>query len=532
MNGENENVECFDVVIIGSGVGGLATALYLPEQLKVAVVSKGPLNENSTFMAQGGIAAALSREDSPELHEEDTLIAGHGLSLKEAVHVLAWEAPHIIEDLVSWGMPFDKSGENFHFALEGAHCKHRILHANGDATGESLWQTLYRQALNRGNIVFLPNMYALRILGTEEANGVVLMDESANVTKLLCSFLVVATGGVGNLYEFTSNPPSSTGDGIAMAYDVGADVTDMEFEQFHPTVFFSENPNHVFLISEAVRGAGAVLVNSYGELFMHNYDDRGDLAPRDVVGRAIHNEMKKCHSNHLYLDLRPVGLQRLRREFPMLLSRLQQEGFDPTKDLVPVAPGAHYTMGGIKTDLWGRTSVKGLYAVGECACNYVHGANRLASNSLLEGMLFAKRTAQSIAENSMHGFKSDSGGVLCIAKRDFPEYDEVIKVLKHGMQTNMGIERNGDRLNQFISELDELLELIHHSQICKQGLELLQKITVCTLMTRAALWREESRGAHFRSDFPEEDPMFKKHLVVNRRGQREINAEVVENHEW
>ena len=532
MNGKNENVEFFDVVIIGSGVGGLATALYLPKQLKVAVISKGSLNENSTFMAQGGIAAALDCGDSPELHEEDTLNAGHGLSLKESARVLTWEAPHVIEDLVRWGMPFDKVQEDFHFALEGAHRRHRILHANGDATGESLWETLYRQALNRGNIVFLPNMCAIKILVAEEAYGVVLLGEGVHVMKLFCSSLVVATGGVGNLYEFTSNPPSSTGDGIAMAYDAGADITDMEFEQFHPTLFFSENPNHVFLISEAVRGAGAVLLNTNGDYFMHSYDPRGDLAPRDVVGRAIHSEMKKCHSNHLYLDLRPVGLKRLKTEFPMLLSRLQQEGLDPSKDLVPVAPGAHYTMGGIKTDLWGRTSVKGLYAVGECACTYVHGANRLASNSLLEGIVFGKRVAQNIAGDSLQRHKVHSGGICQIAKGNFPKHDEVIRILKQGMQTNMGIERNGDGLSRFMSELDELLEWIQYSERCKQGLELLQRITVCKLMVRSALWREESRGAHFRSDFPEEDPMFRKHLVVNKRGQREINAEVVEKYEW
>jgi len=522
----------FDVIIIGSGVGGLATALYLPQTFQVAVVSKTCLKSNATYMAQGGIAAAIGCGDDPNLHEEDTLKAGHGLNLREAVHILTSEAPNSIEDLLQWGMSFDKLNGKFHFALEGAHSRHRILHANGDATGESLWMTLYQRALERENIVFLPNMYAIDLLGEEKVNGVKLVDEECCVWHLYGSFVVVATGGVGQLYEVTSNPPSSTGDGIAMAYDSGAEITDMEFEQFHPTLFFSANYSDMFLISEAVRGAGAVLLNIAKEPFMYRYDPLGDLAPRDIVVRAIHTEMKRLHARHVYLDLRPVGENKLRAEFPGLVSRLQQKGLDPSKDLIPVVPAAHFTMGGIKVDLWGRSSVKGLYAVGECACTYAHGANRLASNSLLESLVFARRVAQNIAEHGIWHY--DKALEPCSEELigRFPNYNEQTENLRRSMQAFMGIARDESGLTLFMSELNRLKESLPKNENSRQTIELLKKVTVCSLMARTAFWRKESRGAHFRCDHPTEDCSYRKHFVVSKQGEREIDAKAVEDYGW
>ena len=386
-----------DFLIVGGGIAGTRAAIELASTGAVLVLTKGELYESSTEYAQGGIAAALGEDDEVGLHLHDTLSAGDGLCREKAVHILVSEGPQQIEKLIGWGMRFDRDGNKLAFTREGAHSRSRVLHAQGDSTGSEILRALMAKAKSRRAIRFVPHTFALDLLVEgERVCGVTFLDERTSSLKTVCAKAVLlATGGLGQVYSETTNPEVATGDGVAMAYRAGALTSDMEFVQFHPTALYAKKAPR-FLLSEALRGEGACLRNILLDRFMPRYHEAAELAPRDVVSRAIIMEMQKTESECVYLDMTELDPLHVKKRFPRIFSTCLNYNIDITADLVPIRPAAHYAMGGVATDLHGATSVKGLYAAGEVATTGVHGANRLASNSLLEGLVFGARAASAM----------------------------------------------------------------------------------------------------------------------------------------
>ncbi len=384
----------YDYIVVGSGIGGLYTALLAKEQGSVLVITKGSIDDCNTRHAQGGIAAAIGKGDSPELHLQDTINAGAGLSDEEAVNILVTEAPVRIEDMVRYRVPFDTLDGEIALTMEAAHSVPRILHAGGDATGEHIELALSQQ-VRASRIQVLENFLATEIrLEKGRVAGIRALDcRTGTFEEFECDFLVLATGGAGQLFKYNTNSDIATGDGIALAFSAGAEIADMEFFQFHPTALRMPGVPP-FLISEAVRGEGGVLRNADGYRFMADYHERADLAPRDVVARSILNEMKKSHSDRVFLDVTHLPAHTITTRFPHIYRFCLDRGLDITKDLIPVAPAAHYMIGGIRVNTWGETNIPRLFAAGEVACTGVHGANRLASNSLLEAIVFSKRIVE------------------------------------------------------------------------------------------------------------------------------------------
>jgi L-aspartate oxidase len=483
-----------DFLVIGAGVAGLRAAIELAAAGTVLVVAKDSLRESSSEYAQGGIAVALSDDDEVALHEQDTLYAGDGLCNPAAVHTLVEEGPAAIEELIDWGAEFDREGAHLAFTREGAHSRNRILHAHGDSTGKEIARTLYCRAASLPNVTF--HSYAATTSLTVqdgEVRGAVVSDAAAGQQIAISARAVLlATGGLGRVFLNTTNPDVATGDGVAMAYRAGAEIADIEFVQFHPTALHVEGAP-CFLLSEALRGEGAVLKNAAGERFMERYHPLGELAPRDVVARAIVTEMARAGAPHVYLDIsgREPGFVRAR--FPRIYETCLRHGVDLEKQAAPVAPAAHYAMGGIHTDLDGRTTLARLFAAGEVACTGVHGANRLASNSLLEGVVYGARAGRAMREVRAK---------LCAASSDTapPAHEDPAQVQQIAWE-RCGIVRDAAGLAEAI----RLLEPIHGSEAL-----------VAQLIARCALAREESRGAHFRSDFPEKRPEYAKHSVVQK----------------
>src|SRR5579863_6257248 len=378
-----------DYLVIGAGVAGLRAAIDLAAAGRVLVVAKDTLRESSSEYAQGGIAVALGDDDEVELHEQDTITAGDGLCDQAAVRALVEEGPAAIQELIDWGANFDREGPRLALTREGAHSRRRILHAHGDSTGREIALTLYRKASSLTNIRF-QSYAAITELAVDEGVvcGALVFDEEARESHLISARAVLlATGGLGRVYCDTTNPDVATGDGVATAWRAGAGISDIEFVQFHPTALHVEGAPH-FLLSEALRGEGAYLINAHGERFMHRYHRLAELAPRDVVSRAIVAELRATDALHVFLDLRHRGDRFIRSRFPRIYETCLRYGVDLASQPAPVHPAAHYAMGGVHTDLDGRASLPGLYAAGEAACTGVHGANRLASNSLLEGVVF------------------------------------------------------------------------------------------------------------------------------------------------
>jgi len=507
----------YDYIIVGSGIAGLYTALLAREQGSVLVVTKGSIEDCNTRHAQGGIAAAIGRDDSPDLHYKDTIAAGDGLCDEEAVRILANEAPARIAELVNFGVPFDTLDGRIALTLEAAHSVPRILHAGGDATGEHIEVTLSR-CVRAARIPVLEDSQATEILVEKSTvTGINVLDCHTGSTETFeCRHLILATGGAGQLFKFNTNSDIATGDGIALAFKVGAEITDMEFFQFHPTALHLPGVTP-FLISEAVRGEGGILRNAEGHRFMPDYTPQGDLAPRDVVARSTLYEMKKTGSDHVYLDVTQLSPNVITTRFPHIYRFCLDHGLDITREPVPVAPAAHYMMGGVKTNTWGETNVPGLFATGETACTGVHGANRLASNSMLEVVVFSKR----IMEKTAKGAKTGSA-----ATRKRQEVHQKLSQRKVAGSVptpsfarlqqltwkHVGVIRDGDGL----SRAADILAAWQHSlppPTDRPSHELHNLVLTGRLIAEAALLREESRGAHFRSDFPHTATEWQRHIV-------------------
>ncbi|HEU4597087.1 MAG TPA: L-aspartate oxidase [Pyrinomonadaceae bacterium] len=508
-----------DFVVVGSGIAGLRAAVELARAgARVTVLTKERREESNTEYAQGGIAVALSEDDEASLHEEDTAAAGAGLCDERAVSVLVTDGRRYIEELIEWGAEFDREGGQLLFTREAAHSRPRILHAQGDATGHEIVRALLARAGRERNISFLAHA-ATQSLVVEEGRvrGVRYLDPLVRAPRTLrARAVVLASGGAGQLFQHTTNPEVATGDGMAMAYEAGAELADMEFVQFHPTALNVEGAPR-FLLSEALRGEGGVLRNDAGKRFMPRYHERAELAPRDVVTRAIVAEMERTATRTVFLDMTAFEARHLRRRFPKIYRTCLRYGLDLTREPIPVSPAAHYIMGGVRTDLDGRATLPGLYAAGEVACTGVHGANRLASNSLLEGLVFGARAGRAAA--------ADWTGEPDSAPKFLEEEDEaaaddavrlsaamlaVRKRVRRLMWERVGILRSRHSLTRALSEFE---------QIARAPLRPAARnfLSVAQLVARSALWREESRGGHHRVDFPRrDDERWRVHSVIQK----------------
>jgi L-aspartate oxidase len=514
----------YDYVIVGSGIAGLYTALLAREHGHVLVLTKSGIEDCNTRYAQGGIAAAVGPDDSPELHMEDTLTAGAGLCDPEAVRILTSEAPQAIADLVRLGVEFDKAQGEVDLAREGAHSAPRVLHAGGDATGARIELTLASLA-RLSRIRVLERALATEVLiDTEEgrACGIRVLDLGSGQEELfLGRHIVLATGGGGRLFRFTTNPEVATADGVALAFQAGATVRDMEFFQFHPTALHMPGAPP-FLISEAVRGEGGILRNVQGRPFMQELHPLGDLAPRDVVSRAIVAEMRRTGSDHVLLDITHLPPSTVTARFPTISSTCLQYGLDITQQAIPIAPAAHYMMGGIKTNTWAETSVPGLYACGEVTSTGVHGANRLASNSLLETVVFGRRLVQ---RTLGEGDSSGSPGMQETHVPLEPPAPAVqapppsVAALQDLLWAKVGMVRDESGLIEASGLLDAWTLVLEKSG--EQALRpLAGMVLLGRLMVQAALLRQESRGAHYRLDYPEPLEAWRKHIVLSLDGPR------------
>lgn len=520
--GVNENTEIIetDVLIIGSGIAGTYTALSLSKNIKVIILAKEAIDVSNTALAQGGIAVSLGDGDSPTFHHNDTLFAGAGLSDEDMVWLLVNEAKDNIKNLCDLGVQFDMTEGMLDLTKEAAHSQRRIIHAK-DFTGKEVCDKLLASSIEKSNITLLENMFAIDIITENKTcKATIVLDQKTGKKKIFKSkYVVCASGGFGQLYEITSNPIIATGDGMAMAYRAGATLQDMEFVQFHPTVLFHKKDKS-FLISEAVRGEGAVLRNSFGEQFMHNYDKLKELAPRDIVARAIFSEMKKTQSDCAYLDITFKSREYLKERFPKIFNTCLNYGIDISKDYIPVAPAEHYCMGGIKTDLTGKTEIDRLYACGEVACTGIHGANRLASNSLLEGLVFGKRIANDISMNHLRIHMDSETYLTSETGENYSKpVSEVEKSIKRTMNKYVGIVRDEVGLMIAKKAIDKTLErLCSYKYTSMAQMQTANMAIIAKIVINSALERKESRGAHFRNDYPNSDSAWKKH-IINKRGE-------------
>ena len=509
----------YDYIIVGSGIAGLYDALLLQEAGSVLILTKGSIDECNTRHAQGGIAAAISSLDSPELHCRDTIAAGAGLCDPEAVRILTEEAADRIADLVGFGVPFDTVDGEIALTKEAAHSVPRILHAGGDATGERIEVTLSNAArLSKRITIFEYYLVTDVLVEGGRVSGVNALDlHSGSTEEFGCRFLILATGGVGRLFRITTNPDIATGDGVALAYRVGAEIVDMEFFQFHPTALRLPGVP-LFLISEAVRGEGGILRNAKGERFMPKYAAEADLAPRDIVARSIVAEMKATGTDRVYLDVTHLPARRVSARFPHIYRFCLEHGLDITTSQIPVAPAAHYMMGGVKTNYWGETNVGGLFASGEVASTGVHGANRLASNSLLEVLVFGKRIVERTRRGEAGPVANAKQGVHSLKERNslsgtYPYLSAT--ALQSLLWDRMGIVRVGEGLEEAADRLGAWEKMLK-PPTDRPSYELANMVLVGRLMAEAALIREESRGAHFRSDFPKPSDAWLRHVVFRK----------------
>ncbi len=503
-----------DFVVVGAGVAGLRAAIELSSVGPVLVVAKDSLIESSSEYAQGGIAVALSDDDELELHEQDTIAAGDGLCNVDAVVTLVEEGPSAIEQLIGWGTAFDRSGSGLLFAREGAHSRNRVLHADGDSTGREIVRSLRQHVKTLPNVTFRSfSAVTDLILEDGKSIGITALDVKSNTTvHVLARAVLLATGGLGRVFENTTNPDVATGDGVACAFRAGAQISDIEFVQFHPTALYVPGAPR-FLLSEALRGEGAYLRNGSGERFMARYHPMGELAPRDVVSRSIVMEMRATGDDSAFLDLTHMTPGFISKRFPRVYQTCLRHGVDLKTRSAPVRPAAHYAMGGVRTDLFGRTTVERLFAAGEAACTGVHGANRLASNSLLEALVFGARAGRAMRE---------AAGPLpsrnpAVSTPLFPPMPE--RELRTLSWNSCGILRTGPELKAAYRKLQDQM-LLPMCDASRADYERRNMRDVAVLIAQAALAREESRGGHYRVDFSAKSPAFEKHSILHKRGDQ------------
>jgi L-aspartate oxidase len=511
-----------DFIVVGAGVAGLRAAISLAEAGKVLVLAKQELTESATQYAQGGIAVALSDEDEISLHLQDTINAGDGIVNADAAHVLVEEGPERIQELIEWGTQFDRKGTKLTFTREAAHSRDRILHAHGDSTGREIGRSLYAKASTLKNISFSEFEFtAMLCMDSGRVTGVSLISGAGEMHTVTSGAVLLATGGAGHVYSNTTNPAVATADGVAMAYHAGAEISDMEFVQFHPTALYVKNAPR-FLLSEALRGEGAVLRNSELHRFMPKYHEAAELAPRDVVARAIAHELEVCRLKEpiVYLDLTHRKADHIKARFPRIYETCLKYNVDLTVDQVPVRPAAHYLMGGIRTDLDGRSSLPGLYAAGEAACTGVHGANRLASNSLLEGLVFGARAALTMIKEAKEVRHSPAAHTEPLKDGGTKDVESFIQTVQQLMWNKVGIVRSRLGLAEAIQQLQASAQELP-SRTSRRNCEARNIHTTALLIARSALARLESRGAHYRTDYPQHDDLrFKKHSIVGEKGVR------------
>ena len=518
-----------DILVVGAGIAGLTFALKTAHRrpdLKITVLTKTNREESNTRYAQGGVAAVWDFEtDSYKKHIEDTLDAGDGLCDEDIVEIVVKEGPERVKEIIEWGTRFDKHGAEYDLGKEGGHSENRILHYK-DYTGWEILRAMLEKAKTMPNIEIHDHFFAVdlvsqhhlghvvtRVNDNIECYGAYVLDLATNhIETILAKITIVATGGAGQVYRSTTNPVIATGDGIAMVYRMKGRLENMEFVQFHPTSLFNpagENP--AFLVSEAVRGFGAILKSKEGEEFMHRYDERKSLAPRDIVARAIDNEMKKRGDEHMCLDCSHLDKERFLAHFPTIYDKCMSLGIDPMKDLIPVVPAAHYVCGGIKTDETGRTSVKNMYACGECTSSGLHGANRLASNSLLEAMVFAHRIFEDVIEQvddltiqtgipEWNAESTSDPKEMVLITQSLKELKEIMSNYVGIVRSNVRLRRAADRLLLLYKETEQLYAT---TTLSPQLVELRNLITIGYLITTSAQMRRESRGLHYTTDYPE-----------------------------
>ena len=517
-----------DFLVMGAGVAGLRAALELAAHGDVLVVTKESVKESNTHYAQGGIAVAENDSENIALHLDDTVNAGDGLVYRPAAQVLVSEGPERVEELIEWGARFDEQNGRLLRTREAAHSLPRILHANGDATGAEISRSLAAMARAHGQVRFAEwTCLTGLVVSDGRVVGADLLDAENNATRVCARSVLIAAGGAGQVYSDTTNPAVATGDGIALAAEAGAELADMEFYQFHPTAFsFPDAPR--FLMSEALRGEGAYLRNDRGERFMERYSPMLELAPRAVVARAVAREgmgERPDEVRPVYLDMRHVQGMDLHKRFPGISAFLAKYGLDLHRDPIPVRPAAHYMMGGVKTDLDGRTTMPGLYAAGEAACTGVHGANRLASNSLLEGLVFGARAAKAMLADGLQGGASPDAAAAqsAMSREDEALLEVVVQQLQRQMWSYAGLLREGETLLKGFDGLGACEQatgrFLREGKQSRALLEARAMSRVAKAILESALARTESRGAHFRSDYPQRnDAEFQKHSVVGGDG--------------
>ena len=531
----------YSAVIVGSGAAGLYAALKISQQINlpdgILLLTKSTLGESNSKYAQGGIVGVVHQNplDKVELHVQDTLKAGAGLSERKTIEYISEASDEVINDLIENGVKFDKNADGeLTFTLEAAHSIRRILHSGGDATGKGITDALCRDVMNDSNITIAENSMAVELLvdSDKECKGIIVYNELTGEHEIVyTSALILATGGVGQLYKFTTNPEGATGDGIDIAYNAGAIIQDMEFIQFHPTALaLSPTNKDRFLISEAVRGEGAKLMNSHGDEFMSHYHDKRELAPRDIVTRAIFSEMSKEHTYNVFLNASMIDHAKLLKRFPTISKRCNEKGIDISQKPIPVAPAAHYSMGGIKATVEGKTSIRGLYAIGETASTGLHGANRLASNSLLECVVCAYELADYLSFANLNIPKKIDDSIrktIEIYSEPVSDIDYNIPQLKQNLKNlmwnNVGIIRSEESLLDAQQKVEELKSEFKRTRKClnQDEYEYRNMLTVSKLIIEGALSRKESRGAHCRADYKQTNDVA-QHSDIIKNEEREL----------
>jgi L-aspartate oxidase len=513
-----------DVLIIGGGLAGLRAALAVPPELSVLVITKGGLRQSNSNYAQGGIAGVIDPEDRFEDHIADTLSAGGNLCDPAVVEFVVREAPGRINELIEWGTNFDQVQGSLALGREGGHSHHRIVHALGDATGKEVMRAVIDRTIALPNVDTWEHAFTLDLLTCEgRCRGALVWSEAEGQTLVWAKQTILCTGGSGQIYRETTNPEVATGDGLAIAYRAGAELRDMEFMQFHPTVLYIAGSSRS-LITEAMRGEGAKLVDRNGHAFMREYDERGELAPRDVVSRAIVTQMERTRHPSVYLDLTHLDPSMVRARFPGIAATCAEFALDITQDWIPVRPGAHYMIGGVTVDMEGRSTLPGLWAAGECTSSGLHGANRLASNSLLEGLVFGAYAGEAAAREA--AAMPDDFKALPISNARVENGAELLDLadirnsLKSVVWRGAGVRRQRETLIEAAENVDRWCEYVLARQFTDtQGWELQNMLTVARIVIEAALEREETRGVHYRTDFPETDDVHWKRRIAFRRSE-------------